>query len=488
MALQVTYTSTTADKSLVFLADECSADALTAIGLDDIQTAYVLESKAKEVPHVEINLYSHQIFVVFAPKGKTATHRLEGWRVAASKLSPHIHSFKYRSLAISAEGDQSEAVLAFAEGLALSSYQFLRYLKDADKKAHALQDIEIAGSSLNEADAAALTNNINAVDAARTLVNEPVSYLTAEMMSEEIKRLGDEAGFSVEVLNKKQIESLKMGGVLAVNKGSIDPPTFSIMEWKPENAVNEKPIVLVGKGIVYDTGGLSLKPTPNSMDFMKADMGGAAAVIGTMYAVASSKMAVHVIGLVPATDNRPGGNAYAPGDIITMYNGSTVEVLNTDAEGRLVLADALTYAQKYEPELVIDLATLTGAAARAIGTYGLVSMGTADQATHDQLKVSGENVYERLAQQPFWDEYGQEMKSTIADLNNLGSPYGGAITAGKFLEHFTKDTEGEHAYPWIHLDIAGPAFLQKADAYRPKGGTGSGVRLLADFLKNRANE
>jgi leucyl aminopeptidase len=183
------------------------------------------------------------------------------------------------------------------------------------------------------------------------------------------------------VFNKAKITSLKMGGLLSVNLGSMEPPTFSIMEYKPRNAKNKQPVILVGKGVVYDTGGLSLKPTPNSMDMMKCDMAGSAAVAGTMYAIAKAKLPVHVIGLVPATDNRPGENAYVPGDVITMYNGLTVEMLNADAEGRMILADALAYAQKYNPKLVIDLATLTGAAVAAIGTSGIVAMGTADEST-----------------------------------------------------------------------------------------------------------
>ena len=268
-----------------------------------------------------------------------------------------------------------------------------------------------------------------------------------------------------------------MGGLLAVNQGSIDPPTFSIMNWKPKGATNKKPIVIIGKGIVYDTGGLSLKPTPNSMDLMKSDMGGSAAVVGAIIAIAKAKLNIHVIGLVPATDNRPSGNAYAPGDVITMHDGTSVEVLNTDAEGRLILADALSYAKKYDPELVIDLATLTGAAARAIGKQGIVAMGN-DENTMAALKVSGDEVHERLAEFPFWDEYAEDLKSNIADLKNLGGPEAGAITAGKFLEHFTN-------YPYTHLDIAGPAFMLSPFNYRGIGGTGVGVRLLFNFLKNK---
>ncbi|MDA3843940.1 MAG: M17 family metallopeptidase, partial [Candidatus Kapabacteria bacterium] len=255
----------------------------------------------------------------------------------------------------------------------------------------------------------------------------------------------------------------------------------SIMTWKPSNAINTKPIILVGKGVVFDTGGLSLKPTKNSMDRMKADMGGAAAVIGAMFACAKAKLPLYVIALIPATDNRPSGNAYAPGDVIHMHGGQTVEVLNTDAEGRMILADALSYAKNYDPELVIDMATLTGAAAAAIGRYGIVGMGNAAEGVFEKLTASGENVYERIARFPFWDEYDEQIKSDIADLKNLGGSTGGAITAGKFLEHFTD-------YPYIHLDIAGTAEISSQDSYRGKGGTGSGVRLIFDFLKNYSGE
>jgi len=317
---------------------------------------------------------------------------------------------------------------------------------------------------------------IEAVYGTRDLVNQPLSYLNAVRLADEIKLLGKEAGFSVEVFGKEKIEELKMGGLLAVNKGSIDPPTFSILEWKPEKQQNKKPVILVGKGIVYDTGGLSLKPTPNSMDLMKSDMAGAAAVIGTIYAAAKSKLPVHIIGLIPATDNRPDGNAYVPGDVITMFNGLNVEVLNTDAEGRMILADALGYAKKYDPEIVIDIATLTGSAEAAVGHIGIVAMGTAKQEIIDNLAESGLNVYERIVQLPLWNEYAEMLKSDIADLKNIGGKYAGAITAGKFLERFTD-------YPWIHLDIAGTAFLTAKDSYRGKGGTGSPVRLLFDYLK-----
>jgi len=268
---------------------------------------------------------------------------------------------------------------------------------------------------------------------------------------------------------------LKMGGLLAVNRGSIDPPTFNILEWKPKNATNKKPVVLVGKGVVFDTGGLSLKPTAKSMDFMKSDMAGAAVVAATLYAAAKSKLPIHVIGLIPATDNRPDGNAYVPGDVITMFDGTTVEIMNTDAEGRLILADALTYAKKYSPELVIDIATLTGSAVSIASSHAIVGMGNSEKHLN-KIKEIGNETFERIIEVPLWEEYAKPLKSTIADLNNLGTREGQTTIAGKFLEHFTD-------YNWIHLDSAGVSFRFEKDNYLPVGGTGYGTRLLFNFLK-----
>lgn len=372
---------------------------------------------------------------------------------------------------------KEEVSALFAEGFGLSAYEFLHHRKDAAKTAHGVSELCFVDDAISPKKLQELQAQVNATLWVRDLVNEPLSHMTALDLSQAFERKGKEDGFSVNVLNKKKIESLKMGGLLAVNKGSIDPPTFSILEWKPKKAKNKKPVVLVGKGVVYDTGGLSLKPTANSMDLMKSDMAGAAMMAGVVSAAAQANLDVHIIALIPASDNRPGGNAYAPGDIITMFDGTTVEVLNTDAEGRLLLADALSYAKKYDPALVMDAATLTGAAVRAIGTFASAIMGTADKKVISQLEASGEETYERVVPFPLWADYGKEMKSPIADLNNLGSGLAGQITAGKFLEHFTD-------YPWVHIDIAGPSFLPGANTYRPKGASGVGVRLLFDFLKN----
>ncbi|MFT4600450.1 MAG: leucyl aminopeptidase [Arenicella sp.] len=372
------------------------------------------------------------------------------------------------------EGSSAEAVGLFLEGLGLTSYKFDKYL--TDKKKATLTNVFTTNKKVK---IDAINTVIDATCWARDLVNEPVSFLTAEQLSKEIVKKFKDTDAKVEVFEKAKIKALKMGGLLAVNKGSIDPPTFTMIEWKPKNAKNKKPIILVGKGIVYDTGGLSLKPTANSMDFMKSDMGGAACMVGAAYAAVKMKTPLHIITLIPSTDNRPGGKAYAPGDVITMFNKMTVEVLNTDAEGRMVLADALSYGDKFNPELVLDAATLTGAAVRSIGTFASCVMGNAKQADLDQVIAAGDSTYDRVVQLPFWDDYKTELLSPIADLKNLGGPFAGMITAGKFLEHFTKS-------PYIHIDIAGPAYTHSNVSYHGRGGTGAGVRLVTEFLKNRA--
>lgn len=383
---------------------------------------------------------------------------------------------KMKSEYVEVKGEP-ELVYSFMEGMSLASYSFDKY-KTSNENEPKLTSVY--SSDLSEDQAMELAHIQQAVFWTRDLVNEPVSYLTAEQLADEIVVMSGKVGIQTKVLEKAQIESLKMGGLLAVNKGSVDPPTFTILEYKPDQAVNDKPVVLVGKGVVYDTGGLSLKPTPNSMDVMKSDMGGAACMAGAMYLIAAQKLPVHIIGLIPATDNRPGLNAYAPGDVIQMFDGTTVEVLNTDAEGRMILADALAYSKKFDPEIVIDAATLTGAAHRAIGDKASIVMGNAENRYFTSLEEAGDAVYERVVQFPFWEEYMEEMKSSIADLKNIGGPTAGMITAGKFLEHFVKA-------PYIHMDIAGPAWLDKKNGYRTAGGSGVGVRLLYEFFKNWKN-
>ena len=461
--------------SIVLVAKrDSSFDSIIKTKQDKDFLAFNLKNENKQFI---FNQFPRWVFVLLIDEGKDTPGSLEESRKEANKISGLINSQKIKSVTVTGAEDVCDHVLASAEALALGSYQFTKYTNKKKGEINSLETINVSCSKLSKKKVEEMDILCRAVYKSRDLVNEPLSYLTALELSREIENLGQEAGFEVETFHKKKIQSLRMGGLLAVNKGSVDPPTFSILTWKPENAKNNKPVVLVGKGIVFDTGGLSLKPTPDSMDMMKSDMAGAAAVAGCIYALAKNKVPVYVVGLIPATDNRPDGNAYVPGDVIRMYNGSTVEVLNTDAEGRMILADALTWADKFEPELIFTVATLTGAAQAAIGKYGIVAMGNSDRREMEKLKESGDRVYEKIAEFPFWDEYNELLKSDIADLKNIGGRLAGAITAGKFLEHFTESS-------LIHLDIAGPAFNTTSDSYRGKGGSGIGVRLLYDFLNN----
>ncbi len=452
---------------------------LDSLALTAAEIKYVKQKIKEDEKTIIMNQLTRLVLIKIKDNKKTGYALEETLRIDGATFGSLLNKHKYKEVQILDLTGHDTHTLALAEGMSLSNYQFLKYRKEAKKETNSLVTIHVLVDKKSTTAISELNHVIEGTCVARTLVNEPQSFLNAEQFSKEMQTLGKDAGFKVEVFNKAKIKALKMGGLLAVNLGSQLPPTFNVMEYKPKNAKNKNPYVLVGKGVVYDTGGLSLKPTANSMDYMKCDMGGGAAVVGTMVAIAKSKLPIYVVGLVPATDNRPGENAYCPGDVLTMMDGQTVEMLNADAEGRLVLADALHYAKRYKPVLTIDLATLTGAAAAAIGGYGIVAMGTADEKVKNKLKESGNHVYERLVEFPLWDEYGDLLKSDIADLKNIGGPVAGAITAGKFLEKFID-------YPWMHFDIAGPAFTHKADKYRGNGGTGVGVRLLTDFLKRLA--
>ncbi len=474
--------NTTITSTTTFSADHVNVVLLfpgsdvSTLELSDRESSYISKKVEEGSSLIAINNFGSYSYYIPVPEARHPYLVYEKLRQKGHELQKQLQAEKIESVVLLSNSEESlEELLALAEGLALSTYQFNKYKSKKESVYPAtIQVLTTDADAVQE-----LSQLVEAVHVGRTLVNEPVICLTAEQLSEEIRGLGKEAGFQVEIFHKAKIRTLKMGGLLAVNSGSKEPPTFTIMEYKSPEANQAKPIVLVGKGVVYDTGGLSLKPTPSSMDLMKSDMAGAAAVIAAIYAAAKNKLPIHIVGLIPATDNRPGENAITPGDVIKMHDGTWVEILNTDAEGRLILADALSYARKYDPALVIDLATLTGSAARAIGKEGIVYMGTATDATKEQFEEAGHRVHERLVEFPLWDEYESHIKSDIADINNLGKSEAGAISAGMFLKHFTD-------YPWLHLDIAGTAFLTSPDNYRGKGGTGSGIRLLYQFLKNYA--
>lgn len=380
--------------------------------------------------------------------------------------------------------DDSKEAQALVEGFLLGAYEYRRYKTD-DAFAAPSSFVVHVGQEQDEEDIRAATARgqalAEATGTARDLVNRSPNDKTAEAFADLVSASGTSHGYAVETWDEDRIRAEGMGGLLAVNQGSFDPPTFSILRWQPDDAVNEKPIVVVGKGVMFDTGGLSLKDTKGSMDKMKSDMGGAAAVVGLFEALAGLNVSLDVIGLIPATDNRPGRKAYVPGDVIKMHSGATVEVMNTDAEGRLLLADALSYASStYDPALVIDLATLTGSCIAALGSKAAGVMASETDAAAERLYAlqrAGERTGERVHPLPMYAEYKELLDSNTADLKNVGGPSAGAITAGKFLEHFVEA-------PWLHLDIAGPAFLDEPSGYAPTGGTGFGVRLLADYLES----
>jgi leucyl aminopeptidase len=364
-----------------------------------------------------------------------------------------------------------------AEGIVLGAYRYDAFLHGDRAEKLALERVTVVerlASRVKQirdgvAHGVAVAHSVNE---ARELVNGPSNVVTPTHLAETARRLGREHGFKVKVLDRDQCEKLGMGAFLGVAKGSDEPCKFIVMEYESKRPKGT--VCLVGKGITFDTGGISIKPA-GDMDQMKYDMGGAAAVIGAMRFVGMKKPPLKVVGLVAATENMPGGHAYKPGDILESSAGVTIEVLNTDAEGRLVLADALDYAKRYEPDAVVDLATLTGACVIALGgeAAGLMSN---DEWFLDTVYNAAAASGERAWPLPMWTEYRDKIKSNVADIKNTGGRSAGAITAGAFLGAFT------NGFRWAHLDIAGTAWGDGAKRYQSRGGTGAGVRILAQMI------
>jgi leucyl aminopeptidase len=462
------------------ISPACSVVYITETGffpvdipLSQPELDYAKTRFAEKDDVIHINSYHRSTIIVRAKTDLPQYRMMEELRVAACAVGDIVRKAAIQTLCISPFQVRKGSAEAFTEGLILSAYKFSRYKTiDKDLSIGYPATICLHGDAGNY-DIVRLKAVTDASYMVRNLINEPVISMNTGNLVKEVVRMGKESGFSTEVLGKNRIEALKMGGLLAVNKGSTEPPAFIIAEWKPKGFINDKPVVLVGKGVTYDTGGMNLK-TGTYMEGMKTDMAGAAAVAGTLYAIAATGLPLHVIGLMPVTDNRVSGVPLVPGDIITMHNGTTVEVLNTDAEGRLILADALSYSALYDPMLVISIATLTGSAAITFGNQATAMMGNAQEEMFALLSECGLNVYERVARLPFWHEYGDAMKSDFADLKNIDNSEAGAIKAGKFLERFVTS-------PFIHLDIAGPGYLKRDDHYRKKEGPGTGMRLLYAF-------
>jgi leucyl aminopeptidase len=468
--------------------EHLSRDLRSTMGRRIDELLNMADFKGKEFECVsfstEKKLAAPRLFVVGLGEGKNITR--ESFRRAAATAAKYARQSHVKHLAIALPGESTgelnalECSRAMIEGAVLALYCYDKYITENKEKLRKLSLLTIFDpheDSIKEVRKALFEARIvcEAGYLARDLENAPPNEIYPETLAESARASASKYGYRATVWDKKKIEQMKFGGLLAVNSGSDKPPRFIILE---HNAGRKEldTIVLIGKGITFDSGGISIKPA-SGMSEMKMDMSGSAAVIGTLEAAARLKLPVHLIGLIPTTENLLGGSAMKPGDIITHYGGKTSEVDNTDAEGRLILADALAYASVYNAKAVIDLATLTGACVVALGSHATGMMGNNNDLM-EQLRRAGEKTYERVWQLPLFEEYEKQIKSDVADVKNVGGRWAGAITAGLFLKKFIG------SYNWVHLDIAGTAILEEAQPYAPKGGSGVGVRLLIEFLKN----
>ena len=396
-------------------------------------------------------------------------------KLGVSDLSTAIHGLDVQGL------EPQACAQATVEGLLLGAYRYDSY-KTVSPARSTLESLTVV--ILQRAQAYEIKDGIEAgrittagTIMARDLSNAPGNALPPRKLAAAARRMASKSGLNCRVLTRKDIEKERMGALIAVNAGSEEPPRFIVLEYG-EPADAHDTLVFIGKGITFDSGGISIKPS-GGMEDMKHDMSGAAAVIGAMRSIAMLKPALHVVGLIPATENLPDGKALKPGDIITTLSQKTIEVINTDAEGRLVLADALGYAERFSPAAVIDLATLTGACVVALGHAATGMMGN-DDPLQDRVRAAGEVTGERVWPLPLWKVYHDQIKSHIADVKNTGGRWGGALTAGAFLEKFVER-------PWVHLDIAGTANTESSQPYCPRGATGVGVRLLVQLVRDWKN-
>jgi leucyl aminopeptidase len=372
-----------------------------------------------------------------------------------------------------------ETVRIAADALAQSDYKYDAYITgNKDEKAPAItatlvpvDGIDAKRARTIETDARALADGIRTV---RDLANAPSNLMTPTRLAERAQQVAKSVGVKCTVYDKREIEKMKMGGLLAVNRGSAEEPRFVVLEYAPRKA--KRHVALVGKGITFDSGGISIKPA-EKMEEMKFDMCGAAAVIGTIEAAAKLAIPVRITGVIPSTDNLPSGSAYKPGDIITMMSGKTVEIVNTDAEGRMILGDALHYASELKPDHILDYATLTGACVVALGSEAAGLFSNDDELARKLIEC-GERVGERLWRLPEWDDYKDLIRSEWADMKNSGGRWGGAISAALFLKEFV------NCPSWAHLDIAGTAYAEHETAREARGATGAGVRVTLAFLES----
>jgi leucyl aminopeptidase len=369
--------------------------------------------------------------------------------------------------------DARAAAQAVVEGVLLAGYRYGRLKSDLGNASRLDRLTLVSQSSTASAGAARGEVISDAVIRARDWANTPPHYLTARVFADEAATLAAETGLEVEIFNRDQLEAMGCGGIVGVNQGSVEPPRMVRLRWTPRNPSGH--VVLVGKGVMYDSGGISLKPSDASHVMMKMDMSGAAAVLATMSTLRDLKCKTAVTAYLMCTDNLPSGSAMKLGDVLRFRNGKTAEIHNTDAEGRLILADGLSLASEEKPDAIIDIATLTGAAQAALGQKIAALLGN-DQSLIDSIRESSTRVDEPVWQLPLAREYRPLLDSNIADMKNIGGPYGGAITAALFLAEFVDDV------PWAHLDIAGVMSVEADDAWKSRGATAFGTRLLIDVV------
>ncbi|MGC9399448.1 MAG: leucyl aminopeptidase [Anaerolineae bacterium] len=390
----------------------------------------------------------------------------------------HVHTIVHGAGVGGIEPER--AAEAVVEGAILGLYRFQELkteLEDVRPDVDALTLVEFSAAKVSALEIGARAGQAIAESTllARDLINRPGNVATPSHIAEVAQQMAEEVGLVCRVMEKAEMEALGMGALLSVNKGGGEPAKMAILEHNADR--DDLPtVVLVGKGITFDTGGISIKPTKD-MKRMKGDMGGAAAVIGALRASALLDLPLHVVGLTPLTENMPDAHASKPGDVVKSFKGLTIEIVSTDAEGRMILADALTYAEEFVPDAVIDIATLTGSKVIALGEHAAAVMGDAHLV--ERLRAAGDATYERVWPLPLFEEYGKQLQSDVADCQHTGGRAGGAITAGYFLSKFPPEET-----PWAHIDMAGLALLDKERPYVPKGATGFGVRLLTELLRN----